>query len=143
MNVAVIGGGGWGTALSSVLARKGHAVRLWVYEADLAKRLATSAETIAFEGTLADFAVWLSKTAKLPVTVSDRIPPPAQRVRFALFSRRPEPVETWVLRALEAVEGSRWIPIERGQPATVLLDKEAIRFVARWEAVQEFRTLAK
>lgn len=40
MNVAVIGGGGWGTALSSVLARKGHAVRLWVYEADLAKRLA-------------------------------------------------------------------------------------------------------
>jgi len=40
MIVAVIGGGGWGTALAGVLARKGHAVRLWVYEADLAKRLA-------------------------------------------------------------------------------------------------------
>jgi glycerol-3-phosphate dehydrogenase (NAD(P)+) len=40
MNVGVIGGGGWGTALAGVLSRKGHAVRLWVYEADLAKRLA-------------------------------------------------------------------------------------------------------
>lgn len=40
MIVGVIGGGGWGTALAGVLARKGHAVRLWVYEADLARRLA-------------------------------------------------------------------------------------------------------
>lgn len=39
MKVGVIGGGGWGTALASVLARKGHAVRLWVYEADLAQRM--------------------------------------------------------------------------------------------------------
>ena len=36
MNVGVIGGGGWGTALSIVLESKGHAVRLWVYEPDLA-----------------------------------------------------------------------------------------------------------
>ncbi|HEX7077570.1 MAG TPA: NAD(P)H-dependent glycerol-3-phosphate dehydrogenase [Candidatus Eisenbacteria bacterium] len=39
MKIAVIGGGGWGTALSSLLARKGHAVRLWVFEADLAERM--------------------------------------------------------------------------------------------------------
>lgn len=42
MNVGVIGGGGWGTALACVLASKGHPVRLWVYEADLASRLAAT-----------------------------------------------------------------------------------------------------
>lgn len=39
MNVAVIGGGGWGTALASLLVKNGHDVRLWVYEADLAERM--------------------------------------------------------------------------------------------------------
>ena len=39
MNVGVIGGGGWGTALSIVLESRGHAVRLWVYEPDLAERM--------------------------------------------------------------------------------------------------------
>ena len=39
MNVGIIGGGGWGTALACVLSRKGHTVRLWVYEADLAARM--------------------------------------------------------------------------------------------------------
>lgn len=44
MRVAVIGGGGWGTALASLLARKEHAVTLWVFEADLASRLAATRE---------------------------------------------------------------------------------------------------
>jgi glycerol-3-phosphate dehydrogenase (NAD(P)+) len=39
VNVAVIGGGGWGTALASLLVKNGHAARLWVYEADLAERM--------------------------------------------------------------------------------------------------------
>jgi glycerol-3-phosphate dehydrogenase (NAD(P)+) len=39
MRFAVIGGGGWGTALSLVLESGGHAVRLWVYEADLAEAM--------------------------------------------------------------------------------------------------------
>ena len=39
MNISVIGGGGWGTALSILLATKGHSVRLWVYERDLADRM--------------------------------------------------------------------------------------------------------
>ena len=34
-NVAIIGGGSWGTALALVLAQKSHQVRLWVYEAEL------------------------------------------------------------------------------------------------------------
>ena len=34
--VSIIGGGSWGTALAILMADKGHSVRLWVYEADLA-----------------------------------------------------------------------------------------------------------
>ena len=33
--VAIIGGGSWGTALSIILARTGHSVRLWVFEKEL------------------------------------------------------------------------------------------------------------
>ena len=40
MKIGVIGGGGWGTALASVLSEKTHDVSLWVYETDLAERLA-------------------------------------------------------------------------------------------------------
>jgi len=40
MNIGVIGAGSWGTTLANVLAKKGYPVTLWVYEADLAKRMA-------------------------------------------------------------------------------------------------------
>lgn len=43
-NLAVIGGGSWGTALAIVLAPRFDRVRLWVYEADLAQRMCTSRE---------------------------------------------------------------------------------------------------
>jgi len=36
---AVLGAGSWGTALARLLAHRGHAVSLWVYEADLAERI--------------------------------------------------------------------------------------------------------
>ena len=39
VKIGVIGAGSWGTTLANVLAKKGHDVTLWVYEADLAKRL--------------------------------------------------------------------------------------------------------
>jgi len=42
--VAVVGAGAWGTALATVLGRKGVAVDLWVYEPDLAERMAESRE---------------------------------------------------------------------------------------------------
>ncbi|NLV25526.1 MAG: NAD(P)-dependent glycerol-3-phosphate dehydrogenase [Deltaproteobacteria bacterium] len=35
ISIAVIGAGSWGTALSHLLARKGHAVTLWAYESAL------------------------------------------------------------------------------------------------------------
>ncbi len=37
--LAIIGGGGWGTALACVLAARFETVQLWVYEADLAHRM--------------------------------------------------------------------------------------------------------
>jgi glycerol-3-phosphate dehydrogenase (NAD(P)+) len=43
-NLAIVGGGSWGTALSIVLAPRFERVRLWVYEADLAGRMCTSRE---------------------------------------------------------------------------------------------------
>jgi len=38
-NLAIIGGGSWGTALAIVLAPRFDRVRLWVYEQDLAERM--------------------------------------------------------------------------------------------------------
>ena len=40
MNVTVLGGGSWGTALAAHLLRAGHAVRLWVREPALAREIA-------------------------------------------------------------------------------------------------------
>jgi len=42
MKLAIIGGGSWGTALAIVLAPRSESLKLWVYEADLAARMATS-----------------------------------------------------------------------------------------------------
>ncbi len=40
LNIGVIGAGSWGTTLANVLAKKGYPVTLWVYETDLAERMA-------------------------------------------------------------------------------------------------------
>jgi glycerol-3-phosphate dehydrogenase (NAD(P)+) len=48
VNLAVIGGGSWGTALAMVLAPRSASIRLWVYEADLAARLAATRENDVF-----------------------------------------------------------------------------------------------
>jgi glycerol-3-phosphate dehydrogenase (NAD(P)+) len=46
--LAIIGAGSWGTALAVVLAPRFEAVRLWVYEADLAGRMALTRENDLF-----------------------------------------------------------------------------------------------
>lgn len=48
MNLSIIGGGSWGTALSLALASQFETVRLWVYEADLAAQMKATRETSAF-----------------------------------------------------------------------------------------------
>jgi glycerol-3-phosphate dehydrogenase (NAD(P)+) len=47
-NLSIIGGGSWGTALAIVLAPRFPRVRLWVYETDLAGRMAASRENDLF-----------------------------------------------------------------------------------------------
>jgi glycerol-3-phosphate dehydrogenase (NAD(P)+) len=42
MKVAVVGAGSWGTTLADLLARKGLETTLWVFEPDLAERMAAS-----------------------------------------------------------------------------------------------------
>jgi glycerol-3-phosphate dehydrogenase (NAD(P)+) len=42
--LAIVGGGSWGTALAIVLAPRFPQIRLWVYERDLAERMAVSRE---------------------------------------------------------------------------------------------------
>src|SRR5690606_24838180 len=42
--VAVIGAGSWGTTLANLLAKKGHRVRLWAYEEDVAGAITATRE---------------------------------------------------------------------------------------------------
>src|SRR4051794_40453367 len=46
--VAVLNAGGWGTALASVLAARGHAVTLWARRPELATELAVRRENPAY-----------------------------------------------------------------------------------------------
>ncbi len=46
--LAIIGAGSWGTALAVVLAPRFESLRLWVFEADLAQRMADSRENGVF-----------------------------------------------------------------------------------------------
>jgi glycerol-3-phosphate dehydrogenase (NAD(P)+) len=45
---AIIGAGSWGTALASVLANSGHSVRLWAYEAEVARAICECHENKLF-----------------------------------------------------------------------------------------------
>jgi glycerol-3-phosphate dehydrogenase (NAD(P)+) len=48
LNLAIIGGGSWGTALSLLLAPQFQTVRLWIYEPELARRMKSTRETSLF-----------------------------------------------------------------------------------------------
>ena len=51
LSIGVIGAGSWGTTLANLLAKKGYPVVLWVYEADLAERMAkTRVNDLYLEG---------------------------------------------------------------------------------------------
>jgi len=46
--ISVVGAGAWGTTLSLLLAEKGHAVSLWVYEKDLVEEIIQQRENKTF-----------------------------------------------------------------------------------------------
>ena len=48
MRCAVVGAGAWGTALADLLARNGHEVSLWAYEADVVESINAKHENVRF-----------------------------------------------------------------------------------------------
>ncbi|MFL5487843.1 MAG: NAD(P)H-dependent glycerol-3-phosphate dehydrogenase [Gemmatimonadaceae bacterium] len=48
MRCAVVGAGAWGTALADLLARNGHDVRLWAFEADVVQAINEQHENLRF-----------------------------------------------------------------------------------------------
>jgi glycerol-3-phosphate dehydrogenase (NAD(P)+) len=50
MRCAVIGAGAWGTALADLLAKNGHDVTLWAYEADVVQSINERHENVRFLG---------------------------------------------------------------------------------------------
>lgn len=50
MKVAVLGSGGWGTALAMLLVENGHDVTLWSYQAEESRRLAETGENPLLPG---------------------------------------------------------------------------------------------
>lgn len=47
-NIAVMGGGAWGTALAIILAQHGHSITLWTHSAAVAQTIRTTRENTAF-----------------------------------------------------------------------------------------------
>ncbi len=46
--VAVVGAGSWGTALSAVVAKKGHDVCIWAFESEVAEQITRSRENVSY-----------------------------------------------------------------------------------------------
>ena len=80
MRCAVVGAGAWGTALADLLARNGHAVRLWAREPDVAEGIASRHENVRF---LAGFAL---STALVATPVVGEAVRSAELVLFAVPS---------------------------------------------------------
>ena len=90
-SIGVVGGGAWGTALASVIARAGHSVRLWAREPEVVEAINTSHENSMFlpgisvdksiraTNELSDFtsveAILLVSPAQATRTVSENLTP--------------------------------------------------------------------
>jgi glycerol-3-phosphate dehydrogenase (NAD(P)+) len=85
--VGVVGAGSWGTALANLLAKKGHTVRMWSYEADVADAINTSHENTKYMKGIA-LAPTLSASTSLEEVVrgADAVlsVSPAQHVRSVM-----------------------------------------------------------
>lgn len=66
--VAVVGAGSWGTALSAVLAKKGHDVCLWAFEPEVAEQITRGRENVSYLPGI-DLPENLKSTADLAAAV--------------------------------------------------------------------------
>ncbi len=110
--VAVLGAGSWGTALAILLARNGHAVRLWDHDAGHCAQLAAARVNARFlpdcplpDGVAihSDWATALAQDA-LPLIV---VPSHALGAVLGRFTQRPTQV-VWATKGLES--GSARLP---------------------------------
>jgi len=100
MNIGVIGAGSWGTTLANLLAKKGFPVTLWVYETDLAERMAkTRINDLYLDGY--PLSPNLASTSELSEAVVDRqlllLVSPSQVMRQVLKQLQPHLGETCLL----------------------------------------------
>jgi len=70
-NIGVIGAGSWGTTLADLLAKKGHRVTLWAYEAELVAEMQVRRENSLFLPGIA-LSEALSFTGSLVEAVQDK-----------------------------------------------------------------------
>ena len=107
MKATVLGAGSWGTALSKVLAEKGHEVRLWCYEPEVAEAVNTRSENPYLEGITLPAGIEAHAAmdaaldgAELVVSVS-----PSQVVRSVMESAAPHlPSGTLLVSASKGIE---------------------------------------
>jgi glycerol-3-phosphate dehydrogenase (NAD(P)+) len=90
--VAVIGAGSWGTALANLLAKKGHTVRMWSFEADVAATINEAHENTKYMRGV-PLAPSLSASTDLETVVRDATAilsiSPAQHVRGVMQQAAP------------------------------------------------------
>jgi glycerol-3-phosphate dehydrogenase (NAD(P)+) len=100
MKIGVIGAGSWGTTLANVLAKKGYDVTLWIYERDLAERLAeTRINDLYLDGIV--LSPKLSYSSDLAATVQGCkvlvLVSPSQVMRSVLKQLKPHLAEDCLL----------------------------------------------
>lgn len=106
--VTVIGAGSWGTTLANLLAKKGHAVTLWAYEADVAAAIEERRENPTFLPGIA-LDARLRATSDLAAAVSDAgvvvVVSPSQHVRRVMGdAARHLPDHALVVSASKGIE---------------------------------------
>jgi len=113
--IGVMGAGSWGTTLADLLAKKGHDVTLWVYEAELADRLPHSRVNDLFLPGVT-LAANLSFTSDLKTLAAGRdllvLVPPSQVMRTLMEKTSPHlEKSTLLVSASKGIENGTLLPL--------------------------------
>ena len=90
--VTILGAGSWGTALANLLAKKGHPVRLWSFEADVAAAIDAERENPRYlRGVRLDARIEAMTDVAAAVQGADMLASvsPAQHVRTVMTAAAP------------------------------------------------------
>jgi glycerol-3-phosphate dehydrogenase (NAD(P)+) len=113
--ISVVGAGSWGTALAKLLAHKGFAVTLWVYEAELAERMrASQCNDLYLPGII--LPKHLEISADLATAVRDRdvvvFVPPSQVMRKVALQAAPHiKAGALIVSAAKGIENDTLLPM--------------------------------